>query len=167
MGIINPAELDLREESVVKINRTAKVTSRGKRFRFSALVVIGDGRGHVGVGLGKANEVIAAIQKGKELAKRNIKKTMIVNGTIPHKIVGKHGASKILLKPASPGTGIIAGAAVRSVMEQVGVNNILTKRQGSKNTMNLVHATISALFNLKDAVAIANKRGVSLNRVFS
>ena len=167
MGIINPAELDLREETVVKINRTAKVTSRGKRFRFSALVVIGDGKGHVGVGLGKANEVISAIQKGKELAKRNIRKVMVVNGTIPHKIVGKHGASRILLKPASPGTGVIAGAAVRSVMEQVGVNNILTKRQGSKNTMNLVHATINALFNLKDAVAIANKRGISLKRVFS
>ena len=149
MGIINPAELDLREESVVKINRTAKVTSRGKRFRFSALIVIGDGKGHVGVGLGKANEVIAAIQKGKELAKRNIRKTLIVNGTIPHTIIGKHGASRILLKPASPGTGIIAGASVRAVMEQVGINNILTKRQGSKNTMNLVHATFNALLNLK------------------
>ena len=167
MGIINPAELDLREESVVKINRTAKVTSRGKRFRFSALVIIGDGKGHVGVGLGKANEVIAAIQKGKELAKRNIRKALIINGTIPHTIIGKHGSSRILLKPASPGTGIIAGAAVRSVMEQVGINNILTKRQGSKNTMNLVHATVSALFNLKDAVTIANKRGISLKKVFN
>ena len=96
MGIINPAELDLREESVVKINRTAKVTSRGKRFRFSALVVIGDGKGHVGVGLGKANEVIAAIQKGKELAKRNIRKALIINGTIPHTIIGKHGSSRII-----------------------------------------------------------------------
>lgn len=167
MGIINPAELDLREETVVKINRTAKVTSRGKRFRFSALVVIGDGKGHVGVGLGKANEVISAIQKGKELAKRNISKTLIVNGTIPHTIIGKHGASRILLKPASPGTGIIAGASVRAVMEQVGINNILTKRQGSKNTMNLVHATFNALLNLKDAVAIANKRGVTLKKVFN
>ena len=167
MGIINPAELDLREESVVKINRTAKVTSRGKRFRFSALVVIGDGKGHVGVGLGKANEVIAAIQKGKELAKRNIKKAFIINGTIPHTIIGKNGSSRILLKPASPGTGIIAGAAVRSVMEQVGINNILTKRQGSKNTMNLVHATVSALFSLKDAVTIANKRGIPLKKVFN
>ena len=167
MGIINPAELDLREETVVKINRTAKVTSRGKRFRFSALVVIGDGKGHVGVGLGKANEVISAIQKGKELAKRNIRKTLIVNGTIPHTIIGKHGASRILLKPASPGTGIIAGASVRAVMEQVGINNILTKRQGSKNAMNLVHATFNALLNLKDAVAIANKRGVTLKKVFN
>tara|TARA_Y100001970_G_C14247107_1_gene869078 strand:+ start:823 stop:1326 length:504 start_codon:yes stop_codon:yes gene_type:complete len=167
LGIINPAELDLQEESVVKINRTAKVTSRGKRFRFSALVVVGDGKGYVGVGLGKANEVIAAIQKGKEIAKRNIKKVSLINGTIPHTIIGKHGASRILLKPASPGTGIIAGASVRAVMEQVGINNILTKRQGSKNAMNLVNATINGLFNLKDAVAIANRRGIPLKKVFS
>ena len=124
MSIINPAELDLKEEAVVKINRTAKVTSRGKRFRFSALVVVGDGTGHIGVGLGKANEVISAIQKGKEIAKRNIVKISIINGTIPHKIIGKHGASRIFLKPAAPGTGIIAGAPVRAVMEQVGIQNI-------------------------------------------
>ena len=167
MGIVNPAELDLREESVIKINRTAKVTSRGKRFRFSALVAVGDGKGYVGVGLGKANEVITAIQKGKEIAKRNINKVSIINGTIPHTIIGKHGASRIFLKPASPGTGIIAGAAVRAVMEQVGVNNILTKRQGSKNTMNLVHATINGLYSLKDAVSVANRRGISLKEVFN
>ena len=167
MGIINPAELDLKEEAVVKINRTAKVTSRGKRFRFSALVVIGDGKGHVGVGLGKANEVISAIQKGKEIAKRNITKISIINGTIPHKIIGKHGASRVLLKPASSGTGIIAGANVRAVMEQAGIHNILTKRQGSKNSMNLVHATMNALVNLKDAVAIANKRGLTIGELFN
>ena len=167
MGIINPAELDLKEEAVVKINRTAKVTSRGKRFRFSALVVIGDGKGHVGVGLGKANEVISAIQKGKEIAKRNITKISIINGTIPHKIIGKHGASRVLLKPASSGTGIIAGASVRAVMEQAGIHNILTKRQGSKNSMNLVHATMNALVNLKDAVAIANKRGLTIGELFN
>ena len=112
MAIINPAELDLQEEAVVKINRTAKVTSRGKRFRFSALIVVGDGKGHIGVGLGKANEVISAINKGKDIAKRNIVKVSIVNGTVPHQIIGKHGASRIMLKPASPGTGIIAGASV-------------------------------------------------------
>jgi len=167
LGIVNPAELDLREESVIKINRTAKVTSRGKRFRFSALVVVGDGKGYVGVGLGKANEVISAIQKGKEIAKRNINKVSIINGTIPHTIIGKHGASRIFLKPASPGTGIIAGAAVRAVMEQVGINNILTKRQGSKNTMNLVHATINGLYSVKDAVSVANRRGISLKEVFN
>ena len=167
MAIVNPAELDLKDEVVVKINRTAKVTSRGKRFRFSALVVVGDGNSHVGVGLGKANEVLSAIQKGKEVAKRNIVKIAVINGTIPHKIVGKHGASKILLKPASPGTGIISGAPVRAVMEQVGINNILTKRQGSKNAINLVHATMNALVSLKDAVAIANKRGITIGEVFN
>jgi len=167
LSIINPAELDLREETVVKINRTAKVTSRGKRFRFSALVVVGDGNGYIGVGLGKANEVISAIQKGKEIAKRNIKKVSVINGTIPHKIIGKHGASRIFLKPAAPGTGIIAGAPVRAVMEQVGIHNILTKRQGSKNQMNLVHATINALLSMKDAVSIANKRGLTIGEVFN
>ena len=167
MAIINPAELDLQEEAVVRINRTAKVTSRGKRFRFSALIVVGDRKGHIGVGLGKANEVISAIQKGKEIAKRNIVKVSVVNGTIPHKIIGKHGASRILLKPASPGTGIIAGSAVRAVMEQVGIHNILTKRHGSKNAMNLVHATMDALMNMKDAVAIANKRGITIGEVFN
>ena len=139
MSIINPAELDLREETVIKINRTAKVTSRGKRFRFSALVVVGDGNGHIGVGLGKANEVISAIQKGKEIAKRSITKV----------------------------SGIIAGAPVRAVMEQVGIQNILTKRQGSKNQMNLVHATMNALLCMKDAVSIANKRGLTIGEVFN
>ena len=167
MAIINPAELDLKEEAVVKINRTAKVTSRGKRFRFSALVVVGDGKGHIGIGLGKANEVISSIQKGKEIAKRNIIKVSIVNGTIPHTIIGKHGASRIFLKPASPGTGIIAGASVRAVMEQVGIHNILTKRQGSKNSMNLVHATMDGLVRMKDAVAVANKRGMTIGEVLS
>ena len=100
MGIINPAELDLKEEVVVKINRTAKVTSRGKRFRFSALVVIGDGNGHVGVGLGKANEVITSIQKGKEVAKRNIVRVSVINGTIPHMVVGKHGACLLYTSPS-------------------------------------------------------------------
>ena len=167
MAIINPAELDLKEEIVIKINRTAKVTSRGKRFRFSALVVVGDGNGHVGVGLGKANEVITAIQKGKEIAKRNIVRVCVINGTIPHTVVGKHGASRIFLKPASPGTGIIAGAPVRAVMEQVGIHNILTKRYGSKNAMNLVYATLNGLLNLKDAVAIANRRQMTIKEVFN
>ncbi len=167
MAIINSGELDLNEESVIKINRTAKVTSRGKRFRFSALVVIGDGNGYVGVGLGKANEVISAINKGKEIAKRSLVKISVINGTIPHTIIGKHGSSRIFLKPASPGTGIIAGASVRLVLEQVGINNILTKRQGSKNILNLVRATMNALISLKDAVKIANKRGVKIERVFN
>jgi len=167
LSIINPAELDLKEEAVVRINRVAKVTSRGKRFSFSTIVVVGDGRGHVGVGLGKANEVISSISKAKDKAKRNIFKSTIINGTIPHKIVGRYGASRVLLKPAAPGTGIIAGAPVRAVMEQVGVNNILTKRYGSSNPMNIVRATINALENLQDAVKIANKRGIKIKDVFT
>lgn len=167
MSIINPAELDLKEEAVVRINRVAKVTSRGKRFSFSTIVVVGDGIGHVGMGLGKANEVISSISKAKDKAKRNIFKSTIINGTIPHKIVGRYGASRVLLKPAAPGTGIIAGAPVRAVMEQVGVNNILTKRYGSSNPMNIVRATINALENLQDAVKIANKRGIKIKDVFT
>jgi len=167
LAIINPAELDLKEEAVVRINRVAKVTSRGKRFSFSTIVVVGDGMGHVGVGLGKANEVISSISKAKDKAKRNIFKATIINGTIPHKIVGKYGASRVFLKPAAPGTGIIAGAPVRAVMEQVGVNNILTKRYGSSNQMNIVRATINALENLQDAVQIANKRGIKIKDVFT
>ena len=116
MSAINPSELDLQEETVIKINRTAKVTSRGKRFRFSALVAIGDAKGHIGIGLGKSNEVISAIQKGKDIARRNIVKVPTINGTVPHKIIGKHGASRVIIKPAAPGTGIIAGGGVRAVM---------------------------------------------------
>ena len=167
MSIINPAELDLKEEAVVRINRVAKVTSRGKRFSFSTIVVVGDGRGHVGVGLGKANEVISSISKAKDKAKRNIFKSTIINGTIPHKIVGRYGSSRVLLKPAAPGTGIIAGAPVRAVMDQVGVKNILTKRYGSSNPMNIVRAAINALENLQDAVKIANKRGIKIKDVFT
>jgi len=167
MPIINPAELDLKEEAVVRINRVAKVTSRGKRFSFSTIVVVGDGMGHVGVGLGKANEVISSISKAKDKAKRNIFKSSIINGTIPHKIIGRYGSSRVLLKPAAPGTGIIAGAPVRAVMEQVGVNNILTKKYGSSNPMNIVRATINALENLQDAVKIANKRGIKIKNIFT
>ncbi len=167
MSAINPSELDLQEETVIKINRTAKVTSRGKRFRFSALVAIGDAKGHIGIGLGKSNEVISAIQKGKDIARRNIVKIPVINGTVPHKIIGKHGASRVIIKPAAPGTGIIAGGGVRAIMEQVGIHNVLTKRYGSKNSSNMVFATMNGLLNLKDAVAIANKRGIRIGEVFS
>ena len=165
--MINPIELDLQEEVVVKINRVSKVTSRGKRLRFSALVVIGDGKGYVGMGLGKANEVISAITKSKENAKQNLFKAPLINGTIPHKIIGKHCASKVMLKPASPGTGIIAGAAVRAVMEQMGVENILTKITGSNNLLNVVRATIDALKNLEDVVSVAAKRGITIKEVYN
>ena len=165
--MINPIELDLQEEVVVKINRVSKVTSRGKRLRFSALVVIGDGKGYVGMGMGKANEVISAISKSKENAKQNLFKAPLINGTIPHKIIGRHCASRVMLKPASPGTGIIAGAAVRAVMEQMGVENILTKITGSNNLLNVVRATINALQNLEDAVSVAAKRGITIKEVYN
>ena len=165
--MINPIELDLQEEVVVKINRVSKVTSRGKRLRFSALVIIGDGKGYVGMGMGKANEVISAISKSKENAKQNLFKAPLINGTIPHKIIGKHCASRVMLKPASPGTGIIAGAAVRAVMEQMGVENILTKITGSNNLLNVVRATINALQNLEDAVSVAAKRGITIKEIYN
>ena len=165
--MINPIELDLQEEVVVKINRVSKVTSRGKRLRFSALVVIGDGKGYVGMGMGKANEVISAISKSKENAKQNLFKAPLINGTIPHKIIGKHCASRVMLKPASPGTGIIAGSAVRAVMEQMGVENILTKITGSNNLLNVVRATINALQNLEDAVSVAAKRGITIREIYN
>jgi len=165
--MINPAELDLMEEVVVRVNRISKVTSRGKRFRFSALVVIGDGKCHVGMGLGKANEVIAAITKSKENAKLSLRRVSVINGTIPHKIIGKYGASRVMLKPASPGTGIIAGAAVRPVMEQVGIHNILTKIIGSNNPLNVVKAVMNAFENLQDAVSVATKRGITVKEVFN
>ena len=165
--MINPIELDLQEEVVVKINRVSKVTSRGKRLRFSALVVIGDGKGYVGMGMGKANEVISAISKSKENAKQNLFKAPLINGTIPHKIIGKHCASRVMLKPASPGTGIIAGSAVRAVMEQMGVENILTKITGSNNLLNVVRATFNALQNLEDAVSVAAKRGITIREIYN
>ena len=165
--MINPTELDLQEEVVVKIKRVSKVTSRGKRLRFSALVVIGDGKGHVGMGMGKANEVVSAITKSKENAKQNLFKAPLINGTIPHKIIGKHCASRVMLKPASPGTGIIAGAAGRAVMEQMGVENILTKITGSNNLLNVVRATINALKNLEDVVSVAAKRGITIKEVYN
>ena len=165
--MINPAELDLKEEVVIRVTRVSKVTSRGRKFRFGALVVVGDGNGHVGIGQGKAGEVMSAINKAKENAKQNIEKIPIINGTIPHKIISRFSACKVMLKPAAPGTGIIAGAAVRAIMEQVGVRNILTKRFGSNNPLNLAKATIKGLTDLQDAVSVANKRGIKIKEVFN
>ena len=165
--MINPAELDLKEEAVIRVTRVSKVTSRGRKFRFGALVVVGDGNGHVGIGQGKAGEVMSAINKAKENAKQNIVKIPIINGTIPHKIISRFSACKVMLKPAAPGTGIIAGAAVRAIMEQVGVRNILTKRFGSNNPLNLAKATIKGLTDLQDAVSVASKRGIKIKEVFN
>jgi small subunit ribosomal protein S5 len=145
-------------DRVVHINRVAKVVKGGRRFSFSALVVVGDGKGYVGSGLGKANEVPEAIRKGIEHAKRNLMKVPIVNKTIPYEVMGRYGAAKVMLKPASEGTGVIAGASVRAVAESAGIQNILTKSLGSNNPYNLIKATMQAVGQLKVAEEVLEKR---------
>jgi small subunit ribosomal protein S5 len=146
------------EERVVAINRVAKVVKGGRRFSFSALVVVGNGNGDVGTGLGKANEVPMAIGKAGRTAKKKFEKMMIVNGTIPHQVIGTFGAAKVILMPASPGTGVIAGGAVRAVLESVGVKNILTKCVGTRNPHNAVRATLDGLRKLKTPEMIQKSR---------
>jgi len=152
-------------DRLVHLNRVAKVVKGGRRFSFSALVVAGDGNGKVGFGLGKANEVPEAIRKGFDQAKKSMFDVPLVNGTVPHQITGESGAGRVFLKPASEGTGVIAGGAVRAVLESAGVHNILTKCIGSNNPHNVVRATIAALKGLRSAEEIAERRGMTVEEI--
>lgn len=161
------AESDGFKEKVVHINRVAKVVKGGRRFSFNAIVVVGNGSGSVGVGLGKANEVTDAISKGIDDAKKSLVNVSIIKGTLAHTIIGKYGAGRVLLKPASPGTGLIAGGGVRAVLEAAGVQDVLTKSLGSSNPHNQVKATLNGLLGLIDARAMSKKRGLTTQEVFN
>ncbi len=163
---VKSADIELKDK-LVAVNRVTKVTKGGRTFSFSAIVVVGDENGIVGHGLGKAKEVTEAITKGIDDAKKNLIRVPILKGTVPHPQKGKFGGAEVLLKPASNGTGVIAGGAMRAVLESVGVHNVLAKSQGSSNPHNVVKATMDALSKMRDAVAVAKQRGISVDQVFN
>jgi small subunit ribosomal protein S5 len=162
---VKPEGIEL-EDRIVEINRVAKVVKGGRRFSFNALAVVGDGDGHVGVGFGKANEVPNAIDKSKEDAKKNLYKINLVKGTIPHQVIGRYKSCRVMLKPAAPGTGIIAGASVRAVIERAGIHDILTKAQGSRNPVNLIKATMDGLLQLRSLKEAATVRELTINKLW-
>lgn len=163
---VKASEIELKE-NVVAIKRVAKVVKGGRRFSFSAIVVVGDGNGVVGYGLGKANEVTDAITKGIDDAKKNLLRVPVINNTVPHESLGKYSGGLVLVKPASPGTGVIAGGAMRAVLESAGIKDVLAKSKGSSNPHNVVKATFDALLKMRDPYTVAQQRGVSLSKVFS
>ena len=163
---VKSADTELKDK-LVAVNRVTKVTKGGRTFSFSAIVVVGDKNGIVGHGLGKAKEVVEAISKGIDDAKKNLIRVPILHGTVPHIQKGKFSGARVLLRPASEGTGVIAGGAMRAVLESVGVHNVLAKSQGSSNPHNVVKATIDALSQMRDAVQVARQRGVDLEKVFN
>ena len=164
---VRTSDLGELTDRLVAINRVTKVTKGGRTFTFSAIVVVGNGNGVVGYGLGKAAEVTVAISKGVEDAKKNLVKIPVLNGTIPHMQEMRFGGSEVMIRPAAPGTGIIAGGAMRAVLESAGIKNVLAKSKGSSNPHNLVKATIGALCELRDARSVAQLRGISLTKVFN
>lgn len=164
MSKVKSSELELKDK-LVYVGRTAKVVKGGRRFNFSAIVVVGDGAGHVGFGLGKAGEVIDAVTKATDSAKKNIVSIRLQGGTIPHEALGRYGAAKVLIKPATPGTGVIAAGGVRAILELAGVEDVLTKSIGSSNPHNTVKAAMKGLLSLEDAHAVAARRGIPVEKV--
>ena len=161
--VTNDVEL---KDRLVAINRVTKVTKGGRTFSFAAIVVVGDGNGIIGLGLGKASEVTAAIAKGVEAAKKELIRVPVLKGTIPHEQTARYGGAEVFMKPAAPGTGVVAGGAMRAVLESVGITDVLAKSKGSSNPHNLVKATIVALSQMRDVYTVAGTRGISMDKVF-